>query len=83
MTKRAKRHTDWNAKKNEGKGAYVVSPVNTPTKGKAVSKLALYKSFKSDMVTKLQLSDKETQEIFGIVMANAYNEDSNEESLKD
>ena len=53
VAKRTKRQADWNANKREGKGADVVSPVNTPTNSKAVSNLELSKSFKSDLVTKL------------------------------
>ena len=55
VAKRTKCQADWNAKKKEGKGAADVSPVNTSIKRKAVSKIAPPKSFKSTLVTKLQL----------------------------
>ena len=61
VTERTKRQADWNANKKEGKGASAVSPVNTSTNCKAVSKLALSKRFRYALVTKLQLSDRETQ----------------------
>ena len=61
VAKSTKRQADWNSKRKEGKGSAVVSPVNTLTKRKAVSNIALSKSFKSALVTKSQLSDSETQ----------------------
>ena len=76
VVKRSKRKSDWNAKKIEGKGASVVSPMNTPTNRKAVSNIALSKSFKYTLLKKLQLSDRETKEIFDSAMADAANEDS-------
>ena len=82
VVKRTKRQADWNAEKREGKGDSVVSSVNTLTKHKAVSKLALSKSFEYDLVKKLQLSDRETQDIVYSTMADASNEYSDVEPLK-
>ena len=50
--------------------------MNTPTKHKAVPKLALSKNFKSALVTKLNLSDQETQEIVDSDMVDAANKDT-------
>ena len=66
----------------EWKGAAVIYPLNTLTKRKAVSYLALSSSFKSDLEKKLQLSDRDTQDIVDSAMVDASNEDSNVESLK-
>ena len=82
VEKRTKRQVDWNAKKNEGKVAYAVSLVNTSTNRKAVSKIALPNNFKYALVTELQLSYRETQEIVYSTMAYAANEDSGVKSLK-
>ena len=82
VAKSTKRQVDWNSNKREGKGADVVSSVNNLTKRKALSKLARSKSSKSALVTKLQLPDRETQEIVNSAMFDASNEDSDVESLK-
>ena len=82
VAKSTKRQADWNSKRKEGKGSAVVSPVNTPTNRKALSKLAMSKSFKYALVKKFQLSDRETQEIVNSATVDAANEDSDVESLK-
>ena len=82
VSKHTNCQADWNVKKMEWKGAAVIYPLNTLTKRKAVSYLALSSSFKSDLEKKLQLSDRDTQDIVDSAMVDASNEDSNVESLK-
>ena len=82
VVKRTNHQADCNVNKREGKGASIIFTVNTPTKRKAVSKLELYKSFKSVLVTKLQLSDRETHAIFDGAMADYADKDFDMESLK-
>ena len=76
VAKRTKHQADRNANKKQGKGAASVYPLNTLTKRKSVSKLALSKSLKFVLLRKFQLSDRETQEIVDSAMADAANEDS-------
>ena len=83
VVKRTNHQADCNVNKREGKGASIIFTVNTPTKRKTVSKLELYKSFKSVLVTKLQLSDRETHAIFDGAMADYADKDFYMESLKD